>query len=154
MLTPVPPSDCTRARESASARLDGELAELDAARLDVHLNSCSECQSFADGIAKTGGLLRAAVLDRPAAGMFTPIHQGRRIGALPAAAAAAAIVIAVAGSSFAVGGILGARQGSHAQTSTTTATSASGGSIDALMLPSLVTPRSKISHTRSRTIAL
>ena len=153
MLTPVPPTDCARARESTSARLDGELAELDAARLDVHLNSCSECQSFADGIAKTGGLLRAALLDRPAAGMFTPIHQGRRIGAIPAAAAAA-IVIAVAGSSFAVGGILGARQGSHAPTSTTTATSASGGSIDALMLPSRVTPRSKISHTRSRTIAL
>jgi predicted anti-sigma-YlaC factor YlaD len=153
MLTPVPPSDCARARESASARLDGELAELDAARLDVHLNSCSECQSFADEIAKTGGLLRAALPDRPAAAMFTPIHQGRRIGALPAAATAA-IVIAVAGSSFAVGGILGGRQGSQAPTPTTIATSASGGSIDALMLPSLVTPRSKISPARIRTIAL
>lgn len=153
MLTPVPPSDCARARESASARFDGELGELDAARLDAHLNSCSECQSFADGIAKTGGLLRAAPLHRPAAAMFTPMHQGRRIGALPAAAAAA-LVIAVAGSSFAVGGILGGRQHSHAPAPTTTATLALGGTIDALMLPSLLTPPSKISHTRSRAVAV
>jgi hypothetical protein len=153
MLTPVPPSDCARARESASARLDGELAELLVAQLEAHLRSCSECQSFADGIAKTGGLLRAAPLDRPAAAIFIPVHQRRRIGALPTAAAAA-IVIAVAGSSFAIGGILGGRQRSHPPTPTTTATLALGGSIDALMLPSLLTPPSTISHSRSRAIAV
>ena len=96
MLTPIPPSDCTRARESASASLDGELAELEAAQLEAHLRSCPECQTYADGIAVSTGLLRAAPLDQPSAAMFTAMPQRRRrIGALPATAAAA-IVVAVA----------------------------------------------------------
>ena len=57
MLTPVPPTDCARARESASARLDGELVELQAAQLEAHLRSCPECQAYAAGIET----------DRPAA---------------------------------------------------------------------------------------
>ena len=119
MLTPVPPSDCTRARESASARLDGELAELQVAQLEAHLLGCPDCQAYADGIAASTGLLRAAALDQPSGAMFTPIVQRRRrLGVLPAVAAAA-IVVAVAGSSFFVGGIVG-RQGSTNPTPPTT----------------------------------
>jgi anti-sigma factor RsiW len=153
MLTPVPPSDCTRARESASARLDGELVELQAAQLEAHLRSCPECQAYATGIAASTGLLRAAALDQPAGAIFTPmLHRRRRIGVLPAAAAAA-IVVAVAGSSFAVGGMLG-RQGSTTPTPATTESSALGGPVDALLLPALLTPQSKAFHVTSRVIAL
>jgi predicted anti-sigma-YlaC factor YlaD len=152
MLTPVPPSDCTRARESASARLDGELAELQAAQLEAHLRACPECQAFADGIAASAGLLRAAALGQPSGPTFTPMPQRRRrIGVLPAVAAAA-IMIAVAGSSFAVGGMLGGRQSARTPAPTTTASAALGGSIDALILPELLMPRSTTSH--GRTIAL
>jgi anti-sigma factor RsiW len=151
MLTPVPPSDCARARESASARLDGELAELQAAQLEAHLRSCSECRAYAAGIEIIAHGLRAAPLVEPSVAAFVP-QRHRRRGLIPAAAAAA-IVVAVAGSSFAVGGILGGRQRSHAPAPTTPASLALGGSIDALMLPSLLSPPS-ISHSRSRAIAV
>lgn len=152
MLTPVPPSDCMRAREAASARLDGELVELHAVQLEVHLRSCPDCRAFADGIAATGSLLRAAPLDRPLEPMFVPIGtRRRRFAALPAAAAAAAVV-AIAASSFAVGGFLG-RQGSKAPTPARTQTAALGGAIDALLLPALQ-PATKGFHVTSRVIAL
>ena len=97
MLTPVPPSDCTRARESASARLDGELVELQAAQLEAHLRACPDCQAYAVGIAASTGLLRAAALGQPSVPMFTPMPQRRRrIGLLPAVAAAAIMIAAAA----------------------------------------------------------
>ena len=153
MLTPVPPSDCTRARESASARLDGELVELQAAQLEAHLRACPECQAFADGIAASAGLLRAAALDQPSTAMFTPMPQRRRrIGVLPAVAAAA-IMVAVAGSSFAVGGMLG-RERPTSSTPTTTQASALGGPVDALILPAILLPQSQTFQVTSRIIAL
>jgi anti-sigma factor RsiW len=107
MLTPVPPTDCMLARENASARLDGELTELDALRLDAHLASCGECASFAAGIARTAGELRAAALDpAPAAVFFARPRRWTR----PHVAAVAAVwllVAAAAGSSFLVGRQLG-----------------------------------------------
>src|ERR1700682_2806734 len=109
MLTPVPPSDCARAREFASARLDGELAELQAAQLEAHLCSCPECRVYASGIDVITRGLRAAALAAPAPPAFVP-QRHRRTGLVPAAAAAA-IVVAVAGSSFAIGGMFG-RKGS------------------------------------------
>jgi predicted anti-sigma-YlaC factor YlaD len=152
MLTPVPPSDCTRARESASARLDGELVELQAAQLEAHLRACPECRAYAEGITASTGLLRAAPLDQPSGAMFTPVTQRRRrIGVLPAVAAAA-VMIAIAGSSFAVGGMLG-RQGSTT-TAPTTTSAALGGPVDALLLPSLLTPHPHPFHVTSRVIAL
>jgi predicted anti-sigma-YlaC factor YlaD len=154
MLTPVPPTDCMRARESASARLDGELVELQAAHLDAHLRLCPECLAYVDGIAASTGLLRAAALDQPSAAMFTPMPtRRRRIGLLPAVAAAA-IMIAIAGSSFAVGGVLG-RQGSTTTAPTTTqAASARGGPVDALVLPAILSPQSQPFHVTRRIIAL
>ena len=65
MLTPVPRSDCTAAREAASARLDGELSELEAARLDLHLRGCAECRVYAEGIQAIAAELRAAPLEPP-----------------------------------------------------------------------------------------
>jgi predicted anti-sigma-YlaC factor YlaD len=131
MLMPVPPSDCARARESASARLDGELAELQAVQLEAHLRTCPECSAYAAGIEATTLELRAAPLLQPTGSLFTQ-RRPRRTGFV-SVAAAAAIVVAVAGSSFAVGGMLGSR-GARVPAPTTTETTALAGPIDQLVL--------------------
>jgi predicted anti-sigma-YlaC factor YlaD len=104
MLTPVPPTECMTAREAASARLDGEVSELDLVRLDAHLLDCSECREFASAIAAVTGVLLAAPLEQPARIELTPSR--RRIPVV-AAAAVAALVAAVTVSSFAVGRVIG-----------------------------------------------
>jgi len=106
MLTPVPPTDCMVAREAVSARLDGELAELDALRLDAHLRECDECRAFAGRAGVLTDLLRHAALE-PAPVSFEPRASRRpRVAGLAAAAAAVAIVAAVAGPSFMLGRLL------------------------------------------------
>jgi anti-sigma factor RsiW len=55
MLSRGAPTDCMRARESASAQLDGELPEFEAARLHAHLCACGECAAYAREI---GGIVR------------------------------------------------------------------------------------------------
>jgi predicted anti-sigma-YlaC factor YlaD len=151
MLTPVPPTDCARARESASARLDGELAELQAAWLEAHLSSCPECRAYAAGIGEITRQLSAAPLAQPGEAVFVP-QRLRRTGFAPAAAAAA-MVVAVAGSSFAVGGMLG-RQGSHVPPPATTATSALAGSIDQQALTLLRGQPPKTIQLTSRAVAI
>lgn len=42
---------CDQAREALSARLDGELPQLDDPTLDAHLDSCAACQSHARALA-------------------------------------------------------------------------------------------------------
>lgn len=102
MLIPVPPSECVRAREAASGRLDGEISELEAARLDVHLRRCPACREFAAQAAAVAAELRRAPLEQPGATVFTPLAR-RRTPALRLQAAVAAIAIAAVGASFAVG---------------------------------------------------
>ena len=125
MLTPVPPTECTRAREAASARLDSELSELELAQLDVHLAGCLDCAEYATLIAATTGRLRAAELIQPEEPILVP-RLRRRLRIMPAAAAAA-VVAAVAVGSFALGGTLGSHgpQGRPAVT-TDQATSTNG----------------------------
>ncbi len=120
MLTPVPPTDCMLARESASARLDNELSELENARLDAHLRGCAECLAYAEEIGAIAVRLRAAALERPAERVVLPrrrVFSGARLQAA-VAAAAVAVVAAVAGSSFTLGHFLGVRN-SPVTTSTT-----------------------------------
>jgi predicted anti-sigma-YlaC factor YlaD len=64
MLTPAP-TDCMRAREAASARLDGEASELDAARLDAHLVACPACRAYSAAIVGIAAEIRAAPLEQP-----------------------------------------------------------------------------------------
>ena len=151
MLTPVPPSDCARARESASARLDGELAELQAAQLEAHLRSCPECRAYVAGIGVITRELRAAPLLAPVVGVFVP-QRRRRTGLVPAAAAAA-IVVAVAGSSFAIGGLFG-RQGSHLPLAATTRGVALAGPIDQLVLSAVRSQEPAPFRVSSRIIAV
>jgi predicted anti-sigma-YlaC factor YlaD len=151
MLTPVPPSDCARAREFASARLDGELAELQAAQLEAHLRSCPECRAYAAGIEVITLGLRAAPLEEPAAAGFVP-QRRRRTGLVPATAAAA-IVVAVAGSSFAIGGMFG-RQGSRALPATTLRNTSLAGPIDELVLSAVRSQQSSPFRVSTRIIAV
>jgi predicted anti-sigma-YlaC factor YlaD len=102
MLNLVPKSDCAQAREAASARLDCELSELDAARLDVHLRGCAECRAYTHEIETITVGLRTAPLERPEIRVIVPLR--RRIPVQAAAAVAAAVVLtAVAGTSFVLG---------------------------------------------------
>lgn len=127
MLTPVPDSACVKAREAVSARLDGELNELDGYRLDQHLEACPACRAWATGATAVALELRTAEpLPAPEA-VFVP--RRRRV-AVPLAGAAAALLIAAAtGSSFLVGHLVGARSGhapSAAASRSTTAASMTG----------------------------
>jgi predicted anti-sigma-YlaC factor YlaD len=93
MLTPVPPSDCQRARESVSAQLDGELSELGTARLSAHLRECEACTAYALEVSAIAHRLRAAPLERPGTGVALPARR-RRAGMQIAAAAAVAVAAA------------------------------------------------------------
>ena len=98
MLTPVPPSDCQRARESVSAQLDGELSELEAIRLRTHLEACESCREFEASANFSTSALRMAPLEpltRPIA-----LPSRRRISLRVPAAAAAAVVMVAAGGVF------------------------------------------------------
>jgi predicted anti-sigma-YlaC factor YlaD len=105
MLTPFPPSQCTRAREAASARLDDELSEHEAAALEAHLDGCAECRAYADEIAQLAHHLRFAALEQVPAPVFVPSRR-RPLVSVQVAAAALLVVVAT-GSSFAVGRLLG-----------------------------------------------
>jgi predicted anti-sigma-YlaC factor YlaD len=107
MLTPVPPIECVQARESASARLDGELPELDDVRLAAHLRGCADCRAFAEDLTALAAELRAARLELPDRPVLLP--RRRRVPAIrmQSAAAAVALVAAAVGSSFVLGRALG-----------------------------------------------
>jgi predicted anti-sigma-YlaC factor YlaD len=110
---------CDRIRELYSASLDGELSELDAARLETHLATCSGCSAYAATAASASRLVRETPLEQPG---FRIVVPGRRLAVarqLQAAAAAAAVAVTV-GLSVAVGTIGGppvARSSHHAQAS-------------------------------------
>jgi predicted anti-sigma-YlaC factor YlaD len=118
MLSEISPTECDRARESVSVRLDGELSELDGARLDDHLRECANCSAYARESHALTAQLRAASLEQPTVTVFVPARR-RPLLRLQTAAAAAAIVAIAAGSSFAVGRAL-APQGRPAITTSST----------------------------------
>ena len=98
MLIPVPPSDCMRARETVSLQLDDELAELERARLDLHLRSCAACREFAAGAGAITDELRRAPLERPAQPVLVTSRSPRIAALRTQVAAAAVIAVSVAGS--------------------------------------------------------
>ena len=97
---------CDRIRELYSASLDGELSELDSARLQAHLASCAGCSTYAAATASASRLVRETPLEQPG---FPIVVPGRRLAVarkLQMAAAAAAVAVTV-GLSAAVGTIGG-----------------------------------------------
>jgi predicted anti-sigma-YlaC factor YlaD len=118
MSIPVSNSDCTRAREAVSARLDGELSELEGARLDLHLRRCAACRAYADQATQIVAELRRAPLHP----VETPVFEARRRRSVSAlripAAAAAVFAAAVVGGSFLLGQVIGGSGGAPTATGT------------------------------------
>jgi hypothetical protein len=87
------PTDCSRARESVSAQLDGELAELELDRLETHLRFCPECSEWAEQVRRVTWHLRDAALEVPAELVMLPRYRRSwRVGSAVALASAAAVV--------------------------------------------------------------
>jgi len=97
---------CDRMRELFSAALDGELSELDDARLEAHLAMCPGCRSYADRSAAAARLVRSAPLEQLDIQIVVPGRHLAVARKLQVAAAAAAVVATV-GLSVAVGTLTG-----------------------------------------------
>src|SRR5438105_3841529 len=94
MLTPLPQSDCQRAREAVSAQLDGGLSGTACAAPSAHLRECAACAGYAVEAAAISTRLRAAPLERPTTPIELPSRRrtpGVRVAATAAVAAAAAL---------------------------------------------------------------
>jgi anti-sigma factor RsiW len=91
-----PPTECAWAREAASARIDGELGEVESLRLDRHLRACLGCFVHAADIGGLAIAIRCSALEQPATRMFTQrgARPRRRIGAV---AVGAALAVATGG---------------------------------------------------------
>jgi predicted anti-sigma-YlaC factor YlaD len=113
VLRAIPPTDCDRAREAASARADGELSELEAVQLDSHLRGCPACAAQAAALEGLATRIRGAELEQPALPVFVP--RRRRPVRVRTAAVAAALV-AAALSSFAAGHLVGSHASRPAAT--------------------------------------
>jgi predicted anti-sigma-YlaC factor YlaD len=114
----ISPNTCDRIHELFSASLDGELAELEEARLQAHLASCAGCRSYADGASAAAQLVRGTPLEEPS---FPIVVPGRRVAVarrLQAVAAVAAVGVTI-GLTVAVGSLSGPRvtQVQHASVS-------------------------------------
>jgi predicted anti-sigma-YlaC factor YlaD len=110
---------CDSIRELCSASVDGELSELDDARLQAHLAGCASCSAFAATSQATSRLVRETPLEQPS---FPIVVPGRRLAVarkLQVAAAAAALAVTI-GLSVAVATISGpsASRSSHRATQT------------------------------------
>lgn len=94
--------ECTRTRELLSLELDGELSQLDSARLESHLVHCAQCRTLKTELAAMTLALRAAPLEQ----LERPISLPRRMrwSLRPLQVGAAAAVIAVAAGLAGVGG--------------------------------------------------
>ena len=101
MLTPIPSSECVRAREAASAHVDDELSELEAAQLAAHRRSCPDCDEFAAGLSALATVIRLAPLE-PTPRRLVLAERPRRSRA-PYLRVAAGLSAAAAAASFAVG---------------------------------------------------
>src|SRR5689334_21405349 len=97
---------CDRFRELYSASLDGELSELDDARLRAHLAICAGCSTYAVAASATSRLVRRAPLEQPSFPVVVPGRRFRVARTLQAGAAVAAVALTV-GLSLAVGTISG-----------------------------------------------
>ncbi|MEP6976766.1 MAG: zf-HC2 domain-containing protein [Thermoleophilia bacterium] len=84
-------TNCERAREWSSLRVDGELPQLQRAMLRKHLAACSGCTAFDSDLAASTAALRTApmeLLERP---VVIPRRRRSALRVAPAFAAAAAV---------------------------------------------------------------
>jgi hypothetical protein len=98
--------DCAEFRALASSQLDGELDELESARLDRHLVVCAQCATWTREVAALGILLQESTSVPPAwtsEGLprslrWRFVHAASVVAASASAAAVAAFVLAQPGS--------------------------------------------------------
>jgi predicted anti-sigma-YlaC factor YlaD len=88
-------NQCDSIRELISVSLDGELPELDTARLDGHLAVCAGCRTYAQGAAEAARLLRESPLEEMSVPIVLPSRRFAVARRLQVAAAAAAVVMTV-----------------------------------------------------------
>jgi predicted anti-sigma-YlaC factor YlaD len=84
---------CDQIRECISRALDDELAELDRARLELHLETCGQCRAFQAETAKVTGALRASVLEQPTYQVVLPRRRRASLRVVQIGTAAAAIAL-------------------------------------------------------------
>ena len=93
---------CNLARESISARVDGELASEDATALDEHLSTCADCQAYEqDAFALRRALTMRAVAD--AQSTQTPAIENPAVAAMVGSLRTVSILRTVL---FVIGGTL------------------------------------------------
>jgi len=72
----VTDATCTPFRDSISARIDGELDDLDEMRLDAHLATCRSCTTFQDDAFALRRALRMQAVPAPPTSTTTPAELG------------------------------------------------------------------------------
>lgn len=85
---------CRRTRELVSLALDGELTELDEARLEAHLVDCAACRSLEAELSGLTLALRAAPLEQLSRPVSLPQRVRWSLRPLQVGAAAAAVAVA------------------------------------------------------------
>ncbi len=85
-------TNCERAREWSSLRLDGELPQLQRAMLRKHLAACSGCTAFDRDLAAATMELRTAPLELLQRPIAIPRRRRSALRIAPALATAAAVV--------------------------------------------------------------
>ncbi|HEX6490140.1 MAG TPA: zf-HC2 domain-containing protein [Gaiellaceae bacterium] len=101
---------CGQTAELVSLELDGELSELEAARLEEHLGHCAACRALRAELAGLTLALRAVPLERLERPVTLPRGSGLSLRPLQVGAAAAAIAV--------VAGLTGVMTTLHSQGTT------------------------------------
>ena len=97
-------TNCEQIRGALSESLDGELAEIDHARLEAHLAHCAACRAYSADLAGTARLLREAPLEQLDFPIALPSRRLAVARRLQVGAAAAALLVTV-GLSAVVGSV-------------------------------------------------
>ena len=96
------PSICEQVRAYAAASVDGELSQVEAARLESHLSTCASCRHFAADLGEIAFLVRSTPLESLDFPIVLPSTR-LRLGRVFQVGAAAVAVVAVVGISATVG---------------------------------------------------
>jgi predicted anti-sigma-YlaC factor YlaD len=105
-------AECERARTWASLALDGELSQVESARLSAHVGRCARCAEFARDVDAVTQELRAMPSVRPRA-QCTPVRR-RNSGARVLQLSAAVVVVASAAALGSMAGSLTSRPAARA----------------------------------------
>jgi predicted anti-sigma-YlaC factor YlaD len=89
-------AECERARRWVSLGLDGELSQVESARLGAHVGRCAECAEFARDVDALTQELRAMPSSRPRAHRTPGCRRSSGVRALQLCAAVVVVAIAAA----------------------------------------------------------